>query len=383
MKQFTKIACLVFALVFCAMGLISCGSADYTENNTTYVIGATGPLTGDNASYGVSVKNGAMLAVKEINANGGLNGVLFTFEMVDDVSAADKAATGYTSLFEKGMQVSLGSVTSGSAKSFGEAAKEDNVIFMTPSASAADVIAVGDHGFRVCFGDPQQGTIAADELTETYSKIGVIYDISDTYSSGIYEAFEERMTELNKTKGTDYIVKTFNKENNKDFSTQVGDLKAAGCDVLFLPFYYTEAGLVAKKAAQENYNVPIFGSDGLDGIADQLDDTVTAEIKYITPFDVKSDDADVKAFVEAYEEEYDALPDQFAADGYDAVMILFEAMKKANVNHLTISASDLTELLKPILTGGEFKYSGVTGKNMTWDATGSCNKDANIVALDR
>ena len=198
MKQFTKIACLVFALVFCAMGLISCGSADYTENNTTYVIGATGPLTGDNASYGVSVKNGAMLAVKEINANGGLNGVLFTFEMVDDVSAADKAATGYTSLFEKGMQVSLGSVTSGSAKSFGEAAKEDNVIFMTPSASAADVIAVGDHGFRVCFGDPQQGTIAADELTETYSKIGVIYDISDTYSSGIYEAFEERMTELNK-----------------------------------------------------------------------------------------------------------------------------------------------------------------------------------------
>lgn len=383
MKQFTKIACLVFALVFCAMGLISCGSADYTENNTTYVIGATGPLTGDNASYGVSVKNGAMLAVKEINANGGLNGVLFTFEMVDDVSAADKAATGYTSLFEKGMQVSLGSVTSGSAKSFGEAAKEDNVIFMTPSASAADVIAVGDHGFRVCFGDPQQGTIAADELTETYSKIGVIYDISDTYSSGIYEAFEERMTELNKTKGTDYIVKTFNKENNKDFSTQVGDLKAAGCDVLFLPFYYTEAGLVAKKAAQENYNVPIFGSDGLDGIADQLDDTVTAEIKYITPFDVKSDDADVKAFVEAYEEEYDALPDQFAADGYDAVMILFEAMKKANVNDVTISASDLTELLKPILTGGEFKYSGVTGKNMTWDATGSCNKDANIVALDR
>lgn len=383
MKQFTKIACLVFALVFCAMGLISCGSADYTENNTTYVIGATGPLTGDNASYGVSVKNGAMLAVKEINANGGLNGVLFTFEMVDDVSAADKAATGYTSLFEKGMQVSLGSVTSGSAKSFGEAAKEDNVIFMTPSASAADVIAVGDHGFRVCFGDPQQGTIAADELTETYSKIGVIYDISDTYSSGIYEAFEERMTELNKTKGTDYIVKTFNKENNKDFSTQVGDLKAAGCDVLFLPFYYTEAGLVAKKAAQENYNVPIFGSDGLDGIADQLDDTVTAEIKYITPFDVNSDDADVKAFVEAYEEEYDALPDQFAADGYDAVMILFEAMKKANVNDVTISASDLTELLKPILTGGEFKYSGVTGKNMTWDATGSCNKDANIVALDR
>ncbi|MBQ8214164.1 MAG: ABC transporter substrate-binding protein [Clostridia bacterium] len=382
MKKFTKITCLVFALVFCAMGMISCGTSEgFVEN--TYKIGATGPLTGDNSSYGISVKEGAQIAIDEINANGGLNGVKFSFEMIDDVAAADKAATGYTTLFEKGMQVSIGSVTSGAAKSFGEAAKEDNVLFMTPSASAADVIATGAHGFRVCFGDPQQGTIAADELVKNYSKIGVIYDTSDTYSSGIYEAFEAQMTKLNKTKGTDYIVKTFNKENNKDFSTQVGDLKAAACDVLFLPFYYTEAGLVAKKAAQEGFNVPIFGCDGLDGIADQLDDSVTAEIKYITPFDVNSDDADVKKFVEAYKAKYNKTPDQFAADGYDAVMIIFEAMKAAKVDNVNITASELTELLKPILTGGEFKYSGVTGKNMIWTAEGSCEKEANIVTLDR
>ena len=382
MKKFTKITCLVFALVFCAMGMISCGTSEgFVEN--TYKIGATGPLTGDNSSYGNSVKEGAQIAIDEINANGGLNGVKFSFEMIDDVAAADKAATGYTTLFEKGMQVSIGSVTSGAAKSFGEAAKEDNVLFMTPSASAADVIATGAHGFRVCFGDPQQGTIAADELVKNYSKIGVIYDTSDTYSSGIYEAFEAQMTKLNKTKGTDYIVKTFNKENNKDFSTQVGDLKAAACDVLFLPFYYTEAGLVAKKAAQEGFNVPIFGCDGLDGIADQLDDSVTAEIKYITPFDVNSDDADVKKFVEAYKAKYNKTPDQFAADGYDAVMIIFEAMKAAKVDNVNITASELTELLKPILTGGEFKYSGVTGKNMIWTAEGSCEKEANIVTLDR
>lgn len=382
MKKFTKITSLVFALVFCAMGMISCGTSEgFVEN--TYKIGATGPLTGDNSSYGISVKEGAQIAIDEINANGGLNGVKFSFEMIDDVAAADKAATGYTTLFEKGMQVSIGSVTSGAAKSFGEAAKEDNVLFMTPSASAADVIATGAHGFRVCFGDPQQGTIAADELVKNYSKIGVIYDTSDTYSSGIYEAFEAQMTKLNKTKGTDYIVKTFNKENNKDFSTQVGDLKAAACDVLFLPFYYTEAGLVAKKAAQEGFNVPIFGCDGLDGIADQLDDSVTAEIKYITPFDVNSDDADVKKFVEAYKAKYNKTPDQFAADGYDAIMIIFEAMKAAKVDNVNITASELTELLKPILTGGEFKYSGVTGKNMIWTAEGSCEKEANIVTLDR
>ena len=383
MNKFTKLACLVFALVFCTMGMISCGSTSYTENNTTYVIGATGPLTGDNSSYGISVKEGAQLAIDEINANGGLNGVKFSFEMIDDVAAADKAATGYTTLYEKGMQISIGSVTSGACKSFGEAAKEDNVLFMTPSASAADVIATGDHGFRVCFGDPQQGTIAADELTKTFSKIGVIYDTSDTYSSGIFEAFEAQMTKLNKTKDTDYIVKTFNKENNKDFSTQVGNLKDAGCDVLFLPFYYTEAGLVAKEAAKQSYNVLIFGCDGLDGIAGQLDASVTAEVKYITPFDVNSTDADVKKFVDAYKAKYNDLPDQFAADGYDAVMIIFEAMKAAKVDNVKISASELTDLIKPILTGGDFKYSGVTGKNMTWTAEGSCEKEANIVTLDR
>lgn len=383
MKKFTKLACLVFALVFCAMGMLSCGSTSYTENNTTYVIGATGPLTGDNSQYGNSVKAGAQLAIDEINANGGLNGVKFSFEMIDDVAAADKAATGYTTLFEKGMQISIGSVTSGACKSFGEAAKEDNVLFMTPSASAADVIATGAHGFRVCFGDPQQGTIAADELTKTFSKIGVIYDTSDTYSSGIYEAFEAQMTKLNKTKDTDYVVKTFNKENNKDFSTQVGNLKDAGCDVLFLPFYYTEAGLVAKESAKQSFNVPIFGCDGLDGIAGQLDASVTAEVKYITPFDVHSTDAAVKKFVDAYKAKYNELPDQFAADGYDAVMIIFEAMKLAKVDNVKISASELTELIKPILTGGEFKYSGVTGKNMTWTAEGSCEKEANIVTLDR
>lgn len=382
MNKFTKIACLVFALILCATGMISCGTKDGFADGT-YKIGCTGPLTGNNASYGTSVKQGAQIAIDEINSNGGLNGVKFSFEMVDDVATVDKATTGFATLFEKGMQVSLGSVTSGSAKAFGEAAKSENVLFMTPSASAADVIGVGDNGFRVCFGDPQQGVIAANKLTESYQKIGVIYDTSDTYSKGLFDAFVERMTELGKVAGTDYIVKTFDSENNTDFSTQVSDIKAASCDVLFLPFYYTEAGLVAKKAAQIDFNVDVFGCDGLDSIASQLDDTVTAKISYITPFDVNSTDADVKAFVTAYQEKYGETPDQFAADGYDAVMILFEAMKAAGIQDVNISASDLTAKLIPVLNSGTFTYSGVTGKNMTWDSTGSCNKEANIVVLDR
>lgn len=385
MKKFTKILCLAMTLVMCVAAMSACGSKLFADADDTFCIGATGPLTGDNSSYGISVQRGAQIAIDEINAAGGLNGHKFSFEMLDDVAAADKAATGYTSLYEAGMQISIGSVTSGACKSFADAAKADNVLLLTPSASADNVINAGDHAFRVCFGDPQQGDLAADALVEAdYAKIGVIYDTSDPYSDGIYKAFIARMTALEKAENTHYVVKSFDSDNNKDFATQVTDLKNAGCDVLFLPFYYTQAGLVAKNAASIGYNVPIFGCDGLDGIKGQLDDTVTANIKYITPFDVNSTDAKVTAFVNAYKAKYNnETPDQFAADGYDAVMILFEAMKAANVTDVNISASDLTNAVKAVLTNGTFRYTGVTGIDMTWDATGSCNKKPNIVEVAR
>lgn len=385
MKKFTKILCLAMTLVMCVAAMSACGSKLFADADDTFCIGATGPLTGDNSSYGISVQRGAQIAIDEINAAGGLNGHKFSFEMLDDVAAADKAATGYTSLYEAGMQISIGSVTSGACKSFADAAKADNLLLMTPSASADNVINAGDHAFRVCFGDPQQGDLAADALVEAgYAKIGVIYDTSDPYSDGIYKAFIARMTALEKAENTHYVVKTFDSDNNKDFATQVTDLKNAGCDVLFLPFYYTQAGLVAKNAASIGYNVPIFGCDGLDGIKGQLDDTVTANIKYITPFDVNSTDAKVAGFVNAYKAKYNnETPDQFAADGYDAVMILFEAMKAANITDVNISASDLTNAVKAVLTNGTFKYTGVTGADMTWEASGSCNKKPNIVEVAR
>lgn len=377
-----KFFALALAGVLACASLASCGApakTNYAASNTEYFIGTTGPLTGDASSYGTSVNNGAQIAIDELNAKGGLNGVTFKYEMKDDGATSDKAATGYTSLYEAGMQASIGSVTSGSCASFAASAVEDNVFALTPSASADNVIGAGNTIFRVCFGDPQQGTIAADTLTKTYEKIGAIYDSSDPYSSGIYEAFQAQMAVLGKT----YTYASFDKDSNKDFSTQVSDLKNAGCEVIFLPIYYTEAGLIAKAAAKVEFNVPLFGCDGLDGIADQLDDSVTAPVSYITPFDVNSTDPTVVAFVTAYKAKYGTAPDQFAADGYDAIMAVYAAMKAAGVNDVTISASDLCDKLVATFTSSTFSYSGVTGKNMTWTAAGSCNKDANIVVLDR
>lgn len=384
-----KVLALLLVAVLCLGCFAACGGSgdsenggntatgtNYAANNTEYVIGCTGPLTGDASSYGISVQEGAELAVKQINANGGLNGVNFKFDIKDDKAAAADAQTGYDALYEAGMQASIGSVTSGSAAAFGAKSNEDNVFFMTPSASAANVIESGDNCFRVCFGDPDQGYLAAEKITAAYKNIGAIYDNSDPYSTGVYEAFQTKMKEL----GVEYKVQYFDSENKKDFSTQIEALK--DCDAIFLPIYYTEAGLIAKAAAAKGCDAVLYGCDGLDGVADQIDETVTNEIKYITPFDVNNESDKVVDFVKAYKEEYNGkAPDQFAADAYDAVMVIYEAMKAAGVDDVTIDPSTLCDTIKETITSDSFKYAGVTGE-MTWDASGACTKAPQIVELN-
>lgn len=375
MKKFFALALaamMVFAMAACGNNNAASG---YTANNTEYFIGGTGPLTGGASSYGISVQNGATLAVEEINANGGLNGVNFKFDIKDDQAAADKASTAYDQLFEAGMQASIGSVTSGSCEAFSAKAAADNLFYMTPSASA-DICIAPANGFRVCFGDPDQGILAAKELTANFENIGAIYDKSDTYSSGIYEAFAKEMANL----GVEFKTQSFDAENKKDFSTQVEALK--DCDVIFLPFYYTEAGLVAKAAVAKGCTAVLFGCDGLDGVAGQVDETVTNTIKYITPFDVNSTNENVVKFVSTYEAKYGAKPDQFAADGYDAVMAIFAAMKKAGVNDVTIAPDALCEIIKTTITAEDFVFDGVTG-TMTWDVSGAATKVPVIVELGK
>ena len=371
MKKALKIVSLVVAAALLVCSFAGCSSS----GDESYFIGATGPLTGSTMSYGVSVQNGAKLAIKEINEAGGLNGVPFKFEMLDDKSTPEDASTGYDQLFDAGMQISIGSVTSGSCEAFAGKADKDHLFFITPSASAANVIADRPTAYRVCFGDPDQGTLAAEELTKTYTKIGAIYDTSDDYSSGIFAAFDEKMKEL----GVEFNTQTFDAENNRDFSTQVEALK--DCEVIFLPIYYTEAGLIARTCVSKQCGALLFGCDGLDGVADQIDDTVTNEIRYITPFDVNSTDETVSHFVEAYKAEYnDETPDQFAADGYDAVYAIYNAMKAANVNDPSIKAADLADKVIAAITASDFSYKGATGE-MTWDASGACTKVPQIVVL--
>lgn len=367
----TMLACLV------ACGTAGSSATNYAKNNKEFFIGGTGPLTGDASSYGISVQKGATLAIEEINNNlNGLGGIKFKFDMKDDKAAAADAQSGYNILYEDGMQISIGSVTSGSCAAFAQASAADNVFFMTPSASAANVIEK-NNAFRVCFGDPDQGVLAAQKLSADYTNIGAIYDSSDDYSSGIFEAFKAEMANL----GVEFKTQSFDSENKKDFSTQVEALK--DCDVIFLPIYYTEASLIAKTAVDKGSTAVIFGCDGLDGIDALIGDDFPNVIKYITPFDANNETEVSKNFVEAYKAKYNGeTPDQFAADGYDAVMVIYEAMKKAGIDNVTISPSELCEKIIPVITAEDFVFEGATG-TMKWDATGACTKEPIIVDLSK
>ncbi len=371
-----KIVAMALATVVAAtaiIGMTSCKKDSGLFEKDSFKIGATGPLTEETASYGISVQQGAKLAVKHINAKGGIQ---LSFAMLDDKAGAEDASSNYDTLYDAGMQASLGGVTSGSGEAFAKKANADQIFSMSPSASADPVIANMKYSFRLCFGDPDQGKLAAQEIKSAgYTKVGALYDESDSYSSGIYAAFKAEMASL----GITYIEQTFDKENNKDFSVQAEALK--GCDVVFMPFYYTEASLFIKKSIEKQSSAVFFGCDGFDGIKKYVED-VTNKIMYITPFDAESEEENVKAFVDAYQAEYNAIPDQFAADAYDVVMVIAAALEKAGVTDYSISASDLGEILYNTVTAGDFSYNGLTGNDMKWSADGKCEKAPKIVVLD-
>ena len=373
LKLFSISLCLIFAIgVFAACG---------NKNDGTFVIGCTGPLTGSATSYGNSVKKSAELAVEEINALGG--DIKFTFIMEDDEADAEKASTAYDSLMSKGMVVSIGSVTSGSCISFAEQSVKDNLFFITPSASADDAIK-NSNGYRICFGDPDQGKYAAQTLVDAgYEKIGVIYNDDDAYSTGLLAGFEEEMIELGAQ--SKYEKVSFAKDT-KQFDTQVSTLAEAECDVIFLPIYYQEASLIIKEISKDSaWNPAYFGCDGMDGIVkhNATDEDMTAAINgltYLTPFDVNDTDEKVKHFVDAYKAKYNETPDQFAADAYDAIYVVYEAMKKAEITDPSIDPSDLCDAITGVING-DFKYKGVTGE-MTWAESGAATKPPKVVKVD-
>ena len=377
MKKF--LAILMAAMMVAAMFAGCGGKTDYTANNTEYVIGLSGPLTGGAAIYGTAVQNAAQLAVEEINAAGGLNGTKFKLVMLDDQHKPDKVAGNYSALLEGGMQLSLGTVTTDPGEEFKNLSVEDNVFFLTPSASG-DKIPANPNGYQMCFADGNQGKVAAQFVNENLAgqTIGVFFKSDDSYSKGIYDQFK-----ANLDKSVTVVETQFTAANETDFATQIDTLKT--CTFIFMPIYYTPASIFMTQAKDIlSKGTVYYGCDGFDGIdsAEGFDiNAIPQKVTMLSHFNSKATEGAAKAFIDKYVAKYgkDTL-NQFGASAYDCVYALYGAMKKAidggKEIPVTISASDLCEILKAEFNGGYTVENAVTGDTITWEASGYVNKSA-------
>lgn len=372
-----KFLALVLAVVMVAAMCTACGAKNYAAENTEYIIGASGPLTGAAAVYGVAVQNAAQMAVDEINAAGGLNGVNFKLVMLDDKHDPANVSANYSSLLEGGMQISLGTVTTGPGMEFKNLANDDNVFFLTPSASG-DEIPEFSNGYQMCFADGNQGKVAADFINQNLAgqTIGVFYKSDDPYSNGIYEQFK-----ANLDASVSVVETSFSAANETDFSVQIDTLK--DCKFVFMPIYYSPASIFMTQGKDiMPADAVYYGCDGFDGIDANFDiTTISQSITMLSHFNSKAESGVAKDFIDKYVATYGAdTLNQFGASAYDCVYAIYGAMKKAIDEgadiDVTISAADLCEIMKAQFEGGYTVTNAVTGDSITWESTGYVNKTA-------
>lgn len=376
MKNLKKLVSVALALAMtatCAM-FASCGEKkDNNTDNSVLVVGGIGPLSGDYANYGTSVKQGAELAVNEINAAGGVNGFTLKLDFQDSAANNDSAVAAYGKLVDNGMKLSLGGVLSGETTSIVAAAKDDGILVLTPSASADNVLKGNDSAFRVCFSDSSQGVASADYIGShgLPTKVAVFYQSDIDYSTGLLKAFKSR-TEAN---GIEIVCEqSFTTDTNTDFTTQLTAIQNSDAELVFIPIYAAEASTFLTQAKGKFSSDMIFyGCDGLDGILSKIDDPAAAEnVMLLTPFSADSNDTLVKNFVKNYGNAYKGeVPDQFAADGYDAVYAFKAVLEKANLT--PDNMNDFNSRAVAAMT--QVKVKGVTGE-MTWSADGETTKGA-------
>lgn len=344
----------------------------------TFKIGGIGPLTGGAAVYGNAAMNGSQIAVDEINAAGGINGMTVELNFQDDELDAEKSVNAYNALKDWGAQVLDGCVTSACSIAVSDKTAQDQMFQITPSGSAVECVA-NDNAFRICFSDPNQGIASAQYIGENglATKVAVIYDSSDVYSSGIYEKF---VAEAANQPFEIVAAGAFTADNKTDFSVQLQQAKDAGADLVFLPIYYTEASLILTQAADMGFDVAFFGCDGLDGIlnVENFDATLAEGVMLLTPFAADATDDLTVKFVSAYQEKYGETPNQFAADGYDTIYTIKAAAEKAGIT-ADMSTEEICAALKAAMT--EISVDGLTGDGITWDASGEPSKAPKAVVI--
>ena len=365
-----KLIALALALT---LALTVCSA--FAEDVVTLKIYHIGPLTGAAATYGTATSNGAELAAEEINAAGGKYRI--EFKTYDDAHDAEQSLNCYNKAMDEGAQLIVGTTTTTPCIAVGAQAFEDRTFMLTPSASSTAVTEGKDNVYQVCFTDPAQGAASAEYIAQNGlpTKVAVIYNNADAYSTGIYQTFVDKAKELN----LEIVSEGAFQDNTKDFTVLVNDAKNAGAELVFLPIYYGPASMILQTAAQIEYKPIWFGVDGMDGILDieGFDTSLAEGVLLLTPFSADAKDEKTVNFVTKYQEKYGGIPNQFAADSYDAVYALVAAAEAAGITS-DMKPEEVCEKIIPAMQ--QITVQGVTG-TMTWAASGEVTKTPTAVVI--
>lgn len=379
-------ALMALSMTACGNSGSSEGSGSSSEGNAGAIkLGASGPITGNAAVYGLAVQHAAEIAIEEVNA---LGGTQIEMNFQDDQADGEKAVSAYNALMDWGMQISLGTVTSGSGQAVAPNYAQDNIFALTPSGSSTAIIYrdatnnTDPYGvlFQMCFTDPNQGTASADYLkahSELGSKIGIIYRSDDNYSTGIYNTFK---VEADKIGLTIVDTETF-VDSDTDYSVQVKKLADAGADIVFLPIYYQPASQILVEANKQGYAPNFFGCDGMDGILalENFDTSLAEGLYMLTPFSADAEDEKTANFVKKYTDKYGEVPNQFAADAYDCIYAIKQAIDNAGITS-DMSTDDITAAMIKEFTS--MTFDGITGLSMTWSESGEVSKAPKAVIIE-
>lgn len=340
----------------------------------TIKIGGIGVLTGDNAKYGVAVKEGVDLYVKQVNAAGGLLGKQVEILWEDTQGDPAFAISAYNKLYEQDVVAILGGVLSRETDALANVTAEDGIPQVTPSATAYDVTTDRPNVFRTCFLDPFQGNAIASYMAQAGIKtVAILYDNATDYSLGLYEAFKTTAEE----KGVEIVATESAAYGDKDYKTQLTTIKNANPGAVFLPYYGADAAMILAQAKEIGLDVNFYGGDGISDIVDMVTDkSLLTQLVYPDHFSAESENEKAREFIKAYEQEYGKLPTiSFAATGYDAAVVLLSAIEAAGSTDKqaivdAIKATDLVAVSGRIVFDDHNDPTSKSAYLLTFDATG-------------
>jgi branched-chain amino acid transport system substrate-binding protein len=367
---------LTIGLVASLLSSFACvqkgGPAADANAGDTIKVGVYGDLSGTTSSFGQSTKNGIELATEEINKNGGVLGKKLELVIEDDQGKPEQAKTVVQKLISQDkVQVVLGEVASTNSLAAAPVAQDAKIPMISPSSTNPKVTEIGDYIFRVCFIDPFQGSVMAKyAANDLKAKTAAIFgDVQSDYSKGLTQYFTQEFTKL----GGKILEEQKYTQNDTDFKGQLTSIRQKNPDVIYVPGYYGEVGIIVKQARELGMTMPILGGDGWDSPklwelgGDSLKNTFISN-----HYSVENPAPEIQKFVKAYEAKYGAKPDSLAALAYDAAYILADSLKRAG-------SAESAKLRDAIASTKEFK--GVTG-SISINAQRDAVKSAVVLGLE-